>query len=375
MTRWPTVARAQTRHLNAAQLIADVVMTAAAGMLSILVLLLASQIGFDTLTFESGLSYASRTPVDASSATGSGSSLVITSAPESSVLSAEDFDASSRAEGDLTDSAQPILWRYPAATVDDLRTLLAANVVEGAVHAREALLDEATAARLGIRVGDDLVVTGDGDGRPCRVAVSGLTRPFRDIDGGLGNGLLVLAADTCDAVGAAPATAAAVAIRYSDASEPAPATDKRERLSQVALALTDVQLTGLFVPVLVVGLGLWLIVSLRAVRRARVQLAPADDLLFDIGCRPALLRATHTVITALIIGVAAVGAAWGARTLLWSIAGVYLQAAHWLAAALLFAAAAVLTTVLRAARARRRTAERPPAAVLPFTAGPARGGS
>lgn len=327
------------------------------GMLSMLVLLLASQVSFDALAFESNLSYGGRVPVEAVSA--HSGALTITSLSGADVLSAGRVDAENRADGDLTGSAQPTVWVYPSSAVTNLAVLLGANLLDGRPRTRDATLDEATAADLGIRVGDNIVVAADG--RSCRVEVSAITRSFRDIDVGLASGLLALADDTCDEVTNRMTSTSASAVRYSATPDGEEYISKGERISHVLLALSSVEVTGLLLPIAAISLGLWLLVSLRGARRLRAQLAPVDDLLLDLGCRSARLRSTPLLVIAAMIALSAFAAAAGMRQLLWLVSGVYIQAPHWLATALGFAVAAIVATALSTARVHRRTALQPAA--------------
>lgn len=356
MTPRLVAARAQVRHLNATQLFADAVMTSVGGMLSMLVLLLASQVGFDALAFEANLSYAGRVPVEAASARPD--ALTITTVSGVNVLSAGQFDTEGRTDGDLTGSAQPTVWVYTSAEADDLAALLGANLLDGQPRPHEAAIDEATAAALGIRVGDDMVVAADG--RSCRIGVSATTRSFRDVDVGLAGGLLALADDTCDEV-TGPMMATSSAVRYWTEPDGEEHLGKGERISHVLLSLSDVEFTGLLLPVALISLGLWLLVSLQGARRVRVQLALVDDLLLDLGCRSARLRSTPLLVTASMIVLSAIGAAAAVRQLLWLVAGVYIQTPHWLGTALGFAAAAIVAAAISTARDHRRVALQSPA--------------
>ena len=357
MTPRLVAARAQVRHLNATQLFADAVMTSVGGMLSMLVLLLASQVGFDALAFEANLSYAGRVPVEAASARPD--ALTITTVSGVNVLSAGQFDTEGRTDGDLTGSAQPTVWVYTSAEADDLAALLGANLLDGQPRPHEAAIDEATAAALGIRVGDDMVVAADG--RSCRIGVSATTRPFRDIDVGLASGLLVLADDTCDEVTGPMTATSTSAVRYWTTPGGEERPGKEERISHVLLALSDVEFTGLLLPVALISLGLWLLVSLQGARRVRAQLAPVYDLLLDLGCRSARLRSTPQLVTASMIVLSAIAAAAAVRQLLWQVAGIYIQAPHWLAIALGFAAAAIVVAAAMSAARVHRAALQPPA--------------
>jgi len=350
-------ARAQARHLNATQLFADAVMTSVGGMLSMLVLLLASQVSFDALAFEGNLSYAGRVAVEAASAPPD--ALTITAVSGFDVLAAGRFDAAGRNDGDLTGSAQPTVWVYPSAAVTDLAVLLGANLLDGRPRPHRAALDEATAAALGIRIGDDIIVAADG--RSCRVRVSAITRSFRDVDVGLAGGLLALAHDTCDEVTGPMMATSTSAVRYWTEPDGQERLGKGERISHVLLALSDVEFTGLLLPVALISLGLWLLVSLQGARRVRAQLAPVDDLLLDLGCRSARLRSTPLLVTASMIVLSAFGAAAAVRQLLWQVAGIYIQAPHWLAIALGFAAAAIVVAVAISAARVHRAALQPPA--------------
>lgn len=350
MTRLMPTVRAQVRHLSASQVAIDAAMAAVVGLLSALVLLLASQVAFDTLSFEARLDYVARQAVDQPD----GSGLTVTAISGPALLSAATHDTAEREHGDLTQSEQPTYWLYPAAARNELQNLVSSNVTSGYVGAHNALLDEATAARLNVTIGDAVVIVADSGS--CRVPVSGITRPFRDIDGGLRNGLLVIPDGACNLISHMSAETPSETIRYSTSQM---ATTRTDRLYQLALRLTDTQFTGLLVPVLAVGLTLWLLVMVRASRRVHSQLVATNDVLRDLGCPSRPLRFGHLAVISLLIGASSLGAAFGARQLLWSVTGIYMQSTHWLTVAGMFAITALFASVLSVRTLDRGARRRP----------------
>jgi hypothetical protein len=355
MTRsWLAGARAQLRHLSVGQLVVDIAMTSVVGLLGMLVLLLASQHAFDALSFEGRLQYRSRTAADHTHLQG------VTVTTESSisvaVLSADRYDSPERASADLTESAQPRVWRYRDDAHASIGAVLGRNVSAGLVAPGEALLDEASAARLSVAPGDTVVVVADG--RHCPVRLSGLIRPAPDVDRGYGAHLLVLPIGVCGQV-FADSVDTGEPVRFSDEPPAPPAISWAERIWYVAARTTDVHLSGLLLPVLFIGLGLWAVVTLRMAFRVRRQVALAAELLFDLGHRPTVVRATHVVVVSALVTASACGAAWGARELLWHIASLYMQTSHWVTTAVVFAAVAIAVAIISARRAGKSSAARP----------------
>lgn len=353
--RFPT-ARVQVRHLNAAPLLIDMITMVAVGMLTMFVLLLASFQIFDALHFESGLRYETRDDVTDRPDRDDGVSATVTQGVQ--LMSAARFDDPTRAPGDFTDAVEPTVWSHADISPPRWSALLAGVMVTGSPQAGRVLIDEATAVALDVATGESVVLT-TWDGDRCRLSVSGVTRTFREIGGSVHGGLLIAPVDAC-ADGVVTWSEDPARFLHFDAASPSPSAQTWfERMQDVIVSATSVQVSGLLPAVLVVGLGLWALVSLRAVRRVRTVLAVPGDLLMDLGSRAARVRATPLAIGTALVTVAAFIAAWAAGAALWRVAGFFTQWVHGAAVATLFAAATVLVLLLAEGRARRTDARRP----------------
>lgn len=354
--------RAHVRHLSVVQLILDVVMQAAVGMLAMFVLLLASFQNFDALFFESGLRYDNRAVIDAPTDDG----LVLTVTEGVRVMSARRYDDPTRWSADLNDSVSPLVWSADEPSGESLENLLGASVVDTTPGQPRVFLDRASAGALGVDSGDDLVLaTSEGD--VCRVRLTGVTRSYKEVGGSFTTGLIALPAEAC-ADGVTTWTEGDTTYLQFDAHRPVAAAQSwGERMLAVALAATDFQVSGLLPVVLLVGLGLWTLATLRGAARVRRRLEPAADLLVDLGCRPARVRTTPLLVTSAATVVAAGGAAWGAHEALRRMASFYTQPEHWISVALLFSATTIAILLTQHLRLRRRSSRRPARITTPTT--------
>ena len=329
-------------------------MMVAVGMLAMFALLLASFQNFDALLFESGLRYETRELSDRPPADDGGVVLTVTQGVQ--VMSAVRFDDPERWRGDFNDSVTPVVWSHSDASGERLRGVLDTTVVAGRATGSRVLVDEATAAQLGVGPGDGIVLT-SWDDDLCRLTVGGVTRTYREIGGSFLGGLLIVPAAACEE-GVTAWTDDNTQFLNFDGSSPSAQT-WLERMGTVALSSMDFQASGLFPAVLVISLGLWFLASLRATRRIRDSLALPSDLLFDLGCTAGHVRTTHLLVSGVLVTGAAIGAAWGAHEALWRVAEFYTQPAHWVSVALVFAAATMTVLFVAHRRASREASRRP----------------
>lgn len=340
---------AQTRVLSVAALVIDALMMAAVGMLAMFVVLLASFQNVDALLFESGLRYDSRASLTHNTTEG----LVIAVTAGTRVMSEERFDDPARWRGDFSDSVSPVVWTHTDATGTRLGDLLGSNIVSGEARESRVLLDEATAAALGVRTGDDVVLSTESAGE-CRLRLSGILRSFKEVGGPSTSGLLVVPSDACPELTTTWGENEASLLQFDAAAPSAGSQTWAERLFEVALAATDVKVSGLLPVILFVGLGLWTLMGWRTSRRVHEQMQPASDLLFDLGIRPARVRAGYVLVVGVLAVIAAVGAAWGAREALWHMAAFHIQTLHWVTVGVLFGATTILVALAVDRRIRRR---------------------
>ena len=331
MTSWLTAFRVQLRHLRPFQLLVDLVMRTAVGALTMFVLLLASFQPFDALVFEAGLRYDTREVVDSPPTDRGG--VWLSSSQGTMVMAAAVFDDTEGDPAAFVESVTPRVWS--SSTHDRLAPVLQHNLVSGTVSPGQVVIDEATSAVIGASPGDELVLrTGSND---CRVAVSGVVRSYQEITGDRARGLLVVPSDACGARFFAPAEAEPQYLLFDGRAPSRDAESWAEHVWSTFLTAGDAGVSGLLLPILVVGLIFWTLLGLRNAALVLEQLRFVSELLFDLGCRSARVRQTHLIITSTMTLIAAVGAAWGAREALWHMASFHIQAIHWLSIGLLFA--------------------------------------
>lgn len=346
--------RAQVRHLRPHIIGIDLFAAATMGMLTMFVVLLATLHGFDAATFEAGLRYAHREISDVTDAT-DGSGTNFRSTTEFFVISGSTYDAPDRIPADFTSALTPRVWTYDAADAGGADLVLGQNIIAGGVHQDSVLLDEASAASLHVSLGDTVVIRGES--ADCRVVVGGITRPYVDIE--RARGLLVAPARLCPNDFLTSSDQADEIVTFDGTSSARQGQSWPEYMGEVLFMAVGTRIVGLLPVILLIGLGLWVLVSLRASRRVRDTLELPSELLFDLGCTAARVRATHLLVSGLLVATAAVGAAWGAHEAVWRVAGFYTQQAHWLSVALVFAAATMAVTFVAHVRASREASRRP----------------
>ena len=362
MTRRLSTLRFQLRHLSLPQILIDVVMTAAVGVLTMFVLLLASFQNFNAVFFETGLRYETRSAFD-QQPPAEAEGLLLTVTEGVRVMSAQRFDDPTRWRGDFNDSISPLVWSHSDASGNAVGTLFSANMVSGTADGRRALLDEGTAAALGVAPGDSLVLTTWDDGI-CRLTLGGITRPYNEV-GFTASGLLVVPADACDDGVTTWTDDEEHYLQFNGPADAPGAQSWNERVADVILISTAFRVTGLLPAILLIGLGLWCIVSLRATRRIRDRLELPSEILFDLGCTAGRVRSTHLLVSAALVTTAAFGAAWGAHEALWRIAGFFTQWPHWVTVAIVFAGATMSVLLVAHVRGSREASRRPAAPTRP----------
>lgn len=354
--------RALLRHLSVPRFVIDFVMAAAVGMLSMFVLLLGSFQNFNAVSFEAGLRYETRLAADEKPPPGD-DSLDITVTEGVLVMSARRFDDAARWRGDLSDSVAPIVWSHMDSSSHAVHDLFAASLVSGTADRTGVLLDESSAAALGVAPGDGLVLkTWDDD--ICRLTLSGITRSYNEV-GYMAPGLLVVPADACDDGVTTWTDDEEHYLQFNGPADAPGAQSWNERVADVILISTAFRVTGLLPAILLIGLGLWCIVSLRATRRIRDRLELPSEILFDLGCTAGRVRSTHLLVSAALVTTAAFGAAWGAHEALWRIAGFFTQWPHWVTVAIVFAGATMSVLLVAHVRASREASRRPAAPTRP----------
>ncbi|MCI9886998.1 hypothetical protein JT358_00795 [Micrococcales bacterium 31B] len=367
MKRELAAGSALLRNVRWPRLAVDAATTAITGTLVALLLLLVSQIFVDSIAFEAGLNYSSRTaaatadrPEGPTQAAGPSAALTITSWGGLNVVNAR---ATGEPAADLTHAAQPVTWTYPDSASANFASLASGTLAAGRVAPDAVLLDEASAAAIGVSVGESVTLIGTGTtpAQRCTVTVSGLTRPYHDVDNGFATGLIALRQGLCPRVVEASPNPDphAVAFEVSQAAQQAqltqpaqPPQSHAQRVWHTVLAATAPQVSGLLLPVMAVGLGLWLLVYARMAWRLRHDLNDPALLLFDLGCPRQTLRSAFFALLAAVVLLMSALSAWTARAALSVFAHFYTQPLQVWLVGLVFGISCLLTSARLARRVR-----------------------
>jgi len=351
----------QLRHLSVVQLILDALAMVAVGALAMFVVLLASFQNFNAVFFETGLRYETReAPAERSD---NASDFTVTRG--AFVMSASRFDDPARATGDFTNSETPTAWGHHDETGDSLTKLLGGVLVAGDARGTRAVLDRSTAARLGVSVGDDVVLWWEG--AECRVALSGIIRAYHEVAGAFDGGLFILPEDACAHRTALWGDDDPTFLRFDGENPSSSATTWNAHVNETLRAAADFRVAGLLPAILAIGLVLWTLAALRAAARVRVQLSAPSEMLLDLGWRAGRIRRAHQFVAASLTLLAAFGSAWLSSELLFRVAGFYIQPAHWMTVGALFAAVAIGIDCFSHVRASREAARRPVRRIHPET--------
>jgi hypothetical protein len=165
-------------------------------------------------------------------------------------------------------------------------------------------------------------------------------------------GLVIVPTGTCGSVIEAGSDKTAVFVGYSDEPSAAGLSHAQE-LTETALQAAGPQISGLIIPVLLIGLLFWLLSVARMAARLRDDLAVPAEVLTDLGCRPSRVRAVFIGILLAGAGLGVAVSAGVGHVVLLAVAHFYTQPLHVGALALVFFFLAALL-ILRAARALGR---------------------
>lgn len=322
MATAPIVARVLTRHLSAFELVRDLAVLVALGLLASFAVLFVSRVPFDNLLYEAGLGYQSR--VDAEADHGGGLTLGVF----------EDFDLSTSglASGSTNgDSVNATLELYPDDRGADAARLLGGTLIAGELCPDGVVIDEATAARFDRSVGDNVVLTWwdspDWEADEAEVRVCAIGRPWHLGDSIGTQGYVVWAHSAAEALlpGLAEATPTSHATFWLDESVPG-ATTKARAIE--ALFSQHPSWSAFLLFVTCVGVGLWCFGLQRATAGLRESLAAATSIVRALGAPPAGWLVVFLGLSWALALVAAVSAATVARAVILGWTGLYIAPAQ-----------------------------------------------
>lgn len=341
MATAPIVTRVLARHLSAFELVRDLAVLVALGLLASFVLLFVSRTPFDNLLYETGLGYQSR--VDAEADHGGGLMLGLF----------EDFELSTSSlapGGTQARSVNATVELYPDDRGADVARLLGGTLIAGQLCPDGVVIDEATAARFDRSVGDTVVLTWwdspDWEPDEAQVRICAIGRPWHP--GGIGSqaGYVIWARSAAGALlpGLAEATPTSHATFWLDESVPG-ATTKAQAIE--ALFSQHPSWSAFLLFVTCVGIGLWVFGLQRATAGLRESLASATSIVRALGAPPAGWLVVFLGLSWATALVAAVSAAVVARIVILGWTGLYIAPTQIIVVTLaLFIVALALTSAL-----------------------------
>lgn len=322
MATAPIVTRVLTRHLSAFELVRDLAVLLALGLLASFVVLFVGRTPFDNLVYEAGLDYRSRVDANADHDHG----LVL------GLFDGFDLSAAPLAHKHRrVRSVNATTELFPDDRGADAARLLGGTLVAGQLCPDGVVIDEATAATFNRSVGDTIVLTWwgapDAGSYEAQIRVCAIGRPWHP-GGDVGNrGYVIWARSAAAAAftGLATATPSSHATFWLDQSVPG-ATTKWQATTAVFGQALPVSAFLMFV--IGVGATLWFVGLQRATAGLRDSLAAPTSIVRALGAPPAgwlVLFLGLSWVTALV---AAVSAATIARTVIFGWTGLYIASAQ-----------------------------------------------
>jgi len=323
LAAWTTLGR----HLRTGPLARDGVLLIAIGALAALALLYVGRLGFDRVVFAAGLNYA------AQQAGGRMGGVTIETLPDYSVSAPRGAGPYDPTLGATT------VWSFEPSSSDALARLMRGVIRQGGVSPDGVLVDEAAAARMGVRLGDRVTLTRFGTESVWTLPVAGVIAPFHEAED-YGNGGLVVVSRSL--LGEAPPTGSTTTY-FLDAVPPGSQAKWR---AVVASVEHEVTLGPLVIGLLVIGLALWSAGLVRVASDVRRGLSTPLGLLVDLGAQPRVGRAFVVGLVGALALVAGVAAALGARRLIVAWTTFYITPQQVFAVALTLALTALLVALL-----------------------------
>nr|WP_300145107.1 hypothetical protein [Propionicimonas sp.] len=349
MATAPVVTRVLTRHLSAFELLRDLAVLVALGLLASFALLFVSRVPFDNLLYETGLGYQSRVGAQADH----GGGLVL------GVFEGEfDLSTSSLAPGSTHgDSVNATVELYPDDRGADAARLLGGTLIAGQLCPDGVVIDEATAARFDRSVGDTVVLTWSDspaweddetqiEDTEAQVRICAIGRPWHPGDSIGTQGYAIWARSAAGTLlpGLADATPSSHATFWLDETVPG-ATTKAQAIEAVVGQHPSWSAFVVFVACL--GIGLWVVGLQRAASGLRESLAAATSIVRALGAPPAGWLVVFLGLSWATALVAAASAAALARVVILGWTGLYIAPTQIIVVALaLLIVALVFTSTL-----------------------------
>lgn len=340
------------RHVRIADLVRDLVMLVLVGTLGAFAMLFSARSTFDKVIFEAALDYEWRSSAPAvSDTTGA---LTLEQVSSVSVARLSDTPTGGSRISDFEHSVDVPALCYDPASATQVNQLFAGVLADGVLDARGVTLDEATAYRFGLRVGDEvgLAVSTNAGLVERRYPISALVLPYLPPTASQSSGLVILPQTLFELMRSGAGTGTAVT--YTSTPVPG-ALSHDDAIYSAAFGAPD--LTAFVGVVLALGIGIWVIGNVRAVGELAQNLAGCARTLFAIGLPRWKIRATVLLI-ALGLGIlAAISAVAASAGLVTYWASYYIQWRETVTVAVLLAATSALVVIPFSRRASRQLEE------------------
>jgi hypothetical protein len=340
------------RHLRIAGLVRDLVMLALVGTLGAFAMLFSARSTFDKVVFEAGLDYEWRSSAPA--VADAAGALTLEQVPSVNVARLSGTPTGGSRISDFEHSVAVPALSYDPARATQVNQLFRGVLVDGAFDTRGVALDQATAHRFGLRVGDDvgLAVSTDSGLVERRYPVSALVLPYLPPMASQANGLVILPQALLEPMRAGAGTGAPVT--YTGAPVPG-AVAHTDAIYSAAFGVPE--LTAFVGAVLALGTGIWVLGNVRAVSELARNLAGCARTLFAIGVPRWKIRATVLLVALGRGALAAIFAVAVSASLITSWAGYYIQWREALSVAVVLAAVSALVVIRFSRRASRQLEE------------------
>ena len=315
-------ARPLIAHLRAGRLVFDLIVLTGVGLIVSLVVFLASLTFVDSVVFQFGLHYASTTSQAAPDEVG------FDVVPNVAVARGGSSGGPGAVHSDYEHSINVTAWMYPDGTDRaGLTSLFGHDLLRGDPAQPGVVLDEATARHLDVPVGTTVWLDQAGkDGlTECGVPVSAIVRAYRDPRNDMATGLAVVSDAACPAVSSA--TSRAVSYSFTPIGAAGWMT-RGEMVRQTIGIAGQQQNSGLMVPLLILGLGLWALMAWRVAARFRGQLLSSAQILHILGVPWRGVRAVSGAGFFVLGGLACLGSFVLAHWLLFAVTGLWTQWLH-----------------------------------------------
>lgn len=327
------------RHVRCAELVRDLALLIAMGGLASFAILFTSRVVFDNVVHELSLSYAAWADGDAPG----GSDLRLTTYEDANAAPA---DATTSLNA-MSDSVNVTVVAFPNDPAPASR-LLAGSIVTGAICADGVAIDEATASRLDVGVGDHVTLwwAGTTDAAPGQARVCGIANAWHPGSATGARGYLVAASSYLTQVSHGfPQSGTGKVERFWFESQP-PGSQSRSETIRGTL-FSQAGMSTIVWVIVALGALLWSFAVVRVWRVIRRNLQPAWSVVQGLGVGPSLLPALLGSVVTIMATLAGALSAVVARFFILGWTDLYVAARQiWLVAALMVAVALVLSVVL-----------------------------